>query len=50
MVVDGIFVKRSEIIEKFKDYDIVIILYFFLKRDIDFYKDLEFLVCVVDEV
>jgi SNF2 family DNA or RNA helicase len=49
VVVDGTPAKRSEIIEKLKDYDIVITSYSLLKRDIDLYKGLEFSVCVVDE-
>ena len=49
VVVDGTPDKRSEIIQRIKDFDIVITSYSLLKRDVDLYKDIEFSVCVVDE-
>ncbi|ABP68157.1 Non-specific serine/threonine protein kinase [Caldicellulosiruptor saccharolyticus DSM 8903] len=49
VVVDGTPDKRSKIIQRIKDFDIVITSYTLLKRDVDLYKDIEFSVCIVDE-
>lgn len=49
IVIDGTPKKRNEMIERVKDFDIVITSYPLLKRDIELYKDIHFSVCIIDE-
>ena len=48
-IIDGAPSKRKNLIKNLHKYDVVITSYTLLKKDIDFYKELEFSICIADE-
>ncbi len=48
-VIDGNKLERQEMLQKAKQYDILIISYDSLKRDVEFYQDLHFDLEIIDE-
>lgn len=49
LIIDSTPAKRKKAIEKIPEYDIVITSYALLRKDIEFYKDIDFSVCILDE-
>ena len=49
VIIDGAPSKRKNLIKNLHKYDVVITSYTLLKKDIDFYKELEFSICIADE-
>ncbi len=49
LIINGTQKQRTELISDINNYELIITSYDLIKRDIEFYKDIEFKYCILDE-